>query len=422
MKDVLTVILAGGRGERLFPLTKDRAKAAVPFGGIYRLIDFPLSNCFNSGLRRILVLTQYKSVSLQRHMDLGWHVFSRELGEFIDVIPAQQRRGETWYRGTADAIYQNFYSINQVAPRKILILAADHIYKMDYSFLIQYHEDRRADLTVGVVVIPRERARDFGVVGIDSEGRVTEFHEKEMPEHCFYMDKDHCLASMGIYVFNVDLLEEILTEDAKSESSHDFGRDIIPRMIGKSAVYAYPFIDENRKQAMYWRDVGTIDAYWESNMELIAVDPVFNLYDHEWPLRTYQEQVPPAKTVFAQEGEEGRVGVALESLVSSGCIISGGRVQRCILSPNVRVNSYARVEDSILMDGCQVGRRAKVKRAIVDKEVHIPPHSVIGFDLEEDRKRFYVSPGGVVVLAKGTQLASPEEEEGADRTGRGEHG
>ncbi|TRZ48661.1 glucose-1-phosphate adenylyltransferase [bacterium] len=405
-KKVLTFIMAGGKGERLWPLTKDRTKPAVPFGGIYRIIDFTLSNCINSGLRRIYVLTQYKSASLQRHIRLGWNILPSELDQYIELLPAQQRVGETWYLGTADAIYQNFYAAEMEQPDEVLILAGDHVYKMNYYAMIDFHRQEEADLTVGVVEIDKEKARQLGVVEVDSQGRVKGFQEKPLSPKTIADDPAKAYASMGIYVFKSAVLEEELIEDSrKNNSTHDFGKDIIPQMLKKGLkVAAYNFIDENKKEARYWRDIGTIDAYYEANMDLISVDPVFNLYDQDWPIRTYQEQFPPVKTVFSGEEIAGRVGLVLDSLVSSGCVVSGGKVQRSILSPNVRIHSYSEIQDSILMEGVNVGRYAKIKRAVIDKDVDIPQGAVIGYDLAEDKKRFQVSVSGIVIVAKGTEI------------------
>ncbi len=406
MHKVLTFIMAGGKGERLYPLTRDRTKPAVPFGGIYRIIDFTLSNCVNSGLRRIYLLTQYKSASLQRHIRLGWNILSSELGEYIEILPAQQRVGDSWYLGTADAIYQNLYLLEFDSPDEVLILAGDHVYKMNYYAMIDFHRENGADLTVSVVEVDKEKAPQFGIVECSSTCQVTGFQEKPAKPKTIPGHPGKVFASMGIYVFNRKALEQELQEDArKAHSTHDFGKDIIPQMVKKGMkVCAYNFIDENKKQAKYWRDIGTIDAYYEANMDLVQVDPVFNLYDKHWPIRTYQEQFPPAKTVFAGDEVTGRVGLMLDSLVSGGCIISGGRVQRSILSPNVRINSYCNVGESSLMEGVNVGRYAKITRAIIDKDVNIPPGMVIGYDAAEDRKRFPVSDSGIVVVAKGTEI------------------
>ena len=405
IKKLSTFIMAGGKGERLHPLTKDRAKPAVPFGGIYRIIDVTLSNCINSEIRKIHVLTQYKSISLHRHLQIGWNIFNPELNEYIDVIPAQQRVGSDWYRGTADAIYQNIYSIEQENPDDVLILAGDHIYKMDYSQLIDFHKNSYADLTVGVVEMPIEKSTQLGIMEVDTEGEVCSFQEKPKNPETIPNRPDYVYASMGIYIFNTKALKEALIEDAEKNTDHDFGKNIIPDMIKKKRkIVAYNFIDENKKQTQYWRDVGTIDAYYEANMDLISVNPIFNLYDRDWPIRTYQEQYPPAKTVFAGGEIASRIGLSLDSLISGGCIISGGKIQKSILSYNVRINSFSEVYDSILMEGVNVGRYAKIKRAIIDKDVKIPEGAVIGYDLNEDKKRFYVTESGLVVVAKGTEI------------------
>ena len=403
---VLTFIMAGGKGERLYPLTKDRTKPAVPFGGIYRIIDFTLSNCINSGLRNIYLLTQYKSASLQRHIRLGWNILPSELGQFIEILPAQQRVGDNWYLGTADAIYQNLYTLEIDHAEEVLILAGDHIYKMNYNTMIDFHRSQGADLTVGVVAVEKEKSPNLGVLEVDNFGKVLGFQEKPQKPKTIPTQSDKIYASMGIYVFNRHVLEAELHDDAKrNNSSRDFGKDIIPEMLKRGQkVSAYNFIDENKKEAKYWRDIGTMDAYFEANMDLIQLDPVFNLYDRDWPIRTLQEQFPPAKTVFSGEQVLGRVGLLLDSLISGGCVVSGGRVQRSILSPNVRVNSFCQVYDSILMEGVNVGRHAKIKRAIIDKDVNIPPGVVIGYDLEEDKKRFFVTESGIVVVAKGTEI------------------
>jgi glucose-1-phosphate adenylyltransferase len=405
MRKVLTFIMAGGKGERLLPLTKDRTKPAVPFGGIYRIIDFTLSNCINSGMRKIYILTQYKSASLQRHIRLGWNFLPSELGQFIELLPAQQRIGDSWYMGTADAIYQNLYTLEMDRPDEVLILAGDHIYKMNYYSMIDVHREQNADLTVGVVEIDKVKSKHLGVVEADAEGRVTGFHEKPANPKTIAGKPDKIFGSMGIYVFNQTVLMQELLEDARNnKSSHDFGKDIIPQMLKKGMkVVAYNFRNKDQGEE-YWRDIGTIDAYYEANMELIQVNPTFNLYDQEWLIRTFQEQYPPVKTVHSGDKEEGRVGLVLDSIVSEGCVVSGGRVQRSILSPNVRINSFSEVYDSILMESVQVGRHAKIKRAIIDKDVSIPQGMVIGFNREEDKKRFFVSESGIVVVAKGTEI------------------
>jgi len=395
------MILAGGRGERLYPLTRDRAKPSVPFGAIYRIIDFTLSNCLNSGIRRIYALTQYKSISLNRHIQLGWNILSAPLGEFIEAVPAQQRIDEHWYQGTADAIFQNIYTLQEERPDLVLILSGDHIYKMDYRKMIAFHLERGADLTVAAIRMDRNLSKEFGVIEVDGDWRMIGFQEKPEEPRTIPGDPGWFLASMGIYVFDTELLVRRLIEDARSDSSHDFGKDIIPTMIGKDQVFAFDFRQGDCGGTGYWRDVGTIDAYYEANMDLIAITPQLNLYDPQWPILTYQLPSPPAKTVWI---EEGRVGTALNSIISNGCIISGGNVKRSILSPRVTIHSFAEVEDSILLEGGDVGRNARIKRTIVDKEVQIPPETEIGYDLDEDAKRFTVTASGIVVVPKGMKL------------------
>jgi len=396
-RNITTFILAGGKGERLYPLTRDRTKPAVPFGGIYRIIDFPLSNAINSGLRKIYIFTQYKSLSLHRHIREGWNIFSRELGEFIDLVPAQQRIGEEWYQGTADSVFQNINILEVEKPELILILSGDQVYKMDYRRIIEAHIQKKADLTISVFEVPLKEAHRFGVLRIEDD-RVVEFKEKPSEPIPDPSNPEVALISMGIYVFNLDILIKRIIEDAKkADSSHDFGKDIIPSMIGRDNVYAFRFIDENKKETKYWRDIGTIDAYWEANMDLVNVDPLLNLYDRDWPIRTFQEQYPPAKTVFS--GEDRRASVT-DSMVSSGCIISGSKVLHSVLSTNVKVHSYAEVVDSIIFENVEIGRYAKIRRTIIDKNVSIPQGAVIGYNLAEDRKRFYVSEGGIVVIPK----------------------
>ena len=401
MKKILAMILAGGRGERLYPLTRDRAKPSVPFGAIYRIIDFTLSNCLNSDIRRIYALTQYKSISLNRHIQLGWNILSAPLGEFIEAVPAQQRIDEHWYQGTADAIFQNIYTLQEERPDLVLILSGDHIYKMDYRKMIAFHLERGADLTVAAIRMDRNLSGEFGVIEVDGDWRMIGFQEKPEEPRTIPGDSEGILASMGIYVFNTELLVRRLIEDARSDSSHDFGKDIIPVMIGKDQVFAFDFRQGDCEDTGYWRDVGTIDAYYEANMDLISVTPQLNLYDPQWPILTYQPPCPPAKTVWI---EEGRVGAALNSIISNGCIISGGNVKRSILSPRVTIHSFAEVEDSILLERVDVGRNARIKRTIIDKEVQIPPGTEIGYHLDEDAKRFTVTASGIVVVPKGFRL------------------
>ncbi len=399
MKDVLAVVLAGGKGSRLEPLTRDRAKPAVPFGGIYRIVDFTLSNCINSGIRKMLVLTQYKAMSLDRHVTNGWrHLLRRELNEFIDTVPPQQRIDEQWYQGTADAVYQNIYTLEKERPEYVVILAGDHIYKMDYSKMVDFHKQNDADLTIAALRVSVEEARSFGVMQIDADNRIIGFDEKPSQPKSIPGDPDHCLASMGIYVFNAHFLFDKLCQDATlSDSVHDFGRNIIPSIIQDHRLVAFPFQDENGKGDAYWRDVGTLDAYYDANIELTGVKPHLNLYDYHWPVRTCQLHLPPPKFVF--NDDSGKRGAAHDSIVSPGAIISGGKVTGSVIGPKVRVEERAEVADSILFRGVQVGEGAILKRAIVDKNVCIPRDVEIGVDLDLDRRRgFTVTEGGVVVV------------------------
>ena len=411
MNDVMAVVLAGGKGSRLEPLTRDRAKPAVPFGGGYRIIDFALSNCLNSSLRKILLLTQYKAMSLDRHINTGWRqYFCSELGEFIDVLPPQQRIDEKWYQGTADAVYQNIYAIEQERPNYVLILAGDHIYKMNYQKMLEYHQQMNADLTIAALQVSVEEAKSFGVMQVNEHNKIMGFDEKPAQPKTIPGNNDACLASMGIYIFSTRFLFEQLLQDANTPgSSHDFGKDIIPSVIDSSRVYAFPFRDENGKQDAYWRDVGTLDAYYEANMDLIAVDPMLNMYDQKWPIRTHQGGFPPPKFVFGSDSQNnnGRVGSAIDSIVCPGSIISGGTVTRCVIGPEVRVNSYAKVSDSILFDRVQVGKNAIIKNAIIDKGVVIPEDAQIGVDAELDRQRgFTVTDSGVTVVGKYTLITA----------------
>lgn len=417
LRNTTAVVLAGGKGTRLEPLTLDRAKPAVPFGGHYRIVDFVLSNAINSGLRRLLVLTQYKALSLDRHINLGWRqYFCSELGEFLDVVPPQQRIDEQWYQGTADAVYQNIFVIEKDRPEYVLVLAGDHIYKMNYLSMIEFHRESEADLTVGALTVDRESAKQFGVMQVNEHNRIVGFQEKPHEPKTMPGDDEHCFVSMGIYVFTARFLFEQLCRDATEQGSHhDFGKNIIPSIIDSQKVYAFPFRDENRKRQAYWRDVGTIDAYYEANMDLIEVDPQLNLYDQDWPIRTLQPNLPPPKFVFGSDGDPGRRGMAIDSIVCPGTILSGGRVQRSVVSPNVRVNSYASVEDSIIFQGVDVGRHAKIRRAIIDKGVSIPPEMEIGYDLEVDRRRgFTVSPNGIVIISKNDSPSNTDEPVFAD--------
>ena len=385
MRDTLGVLLAGGAGERLYPLTRDRAKPAVTFGGIYRIIDITLSNCINSDLRKVYILTQYKALSLNRHIREGWgNIVGRELGEFIEILPPMKRVSENWYMGTADAVYQNIYSIGSEQPRYVLILSGDHIYKMNYDLMLRQHKDSGADVTIATILVDPSETRQFGVVEIDRTGRVVGFQEKpEQTDLRSPYNPRMVSASMGIYLFNTDVLIPALLKDAEDATSrHDFGHNILPRMVDDYKVYSFNFIDENRKEALYWRDVGTLEAYYEANMDLVSVAPVFNLYDKAWPIRTHMRQYPPAKFVF---NDPGRTGEAHDSIVSMGCIISGGAVRNSVLSPDVRVNSYSEIDTSILFSHVNVGRHCRIRKAIIDRDVHIPEGTVIGYDTEADR-------------------------------------
>ena len=407
--DALVILLAGGAGERLYPLTRDRAKPAVFFGGPYRIIDFTLSNCINSGLRRIFIATQYKSLSLNRHIRMGWNIVSEELGEFVEILPPQKRVSEHWYQGTADAVYQNLYSIVQENAQHVIVLSGDHVYKMDYAKMLRFHKERGAALTLAAIEIPIHEAYRFGVLSVDEQDRVTGFIEKSKDAPTIPGSPELALGSMGIYIFDTQVLLKALEADAAKPSSHDFGKDIIPALITELPTYAYRFYDENKKASKYWRDIGTLDAFFDANMDLCGVDPEFNLYDPEWPLRTYQPQAPPAKFVFA---ETRRRGEALDSIISPGCIISGSRVEGSVLCPNVRVHSYGVIEQSMLMPGVRVGRHVRIRRAIIDRDVLIPRGAVIGFNPEEDRKRHTVTDLGVVVVTEDDDpLVEPISEE-----------
>ena len=404
MQNVFTMILAGGKGERLSPLTQYRAKPAVPFGGKYRIIDFTLSNCLNSGIRKIAVLIQYKSHSLDRHIRTGWNILNAELGEYIASIPPQQRISEDWYKGTADAVYQNLFLLDNEAPEYLLILAGDHIYKMNYAEMLDYLQEKNADAIVGAIEFPVSEASSFGVISVDEHYQILSFDEKPANPTPMPNDPHHAFVSMGIYLFKTKAIRERLVEDASESTPHDFGKNIIPRMIQENRVFAFKFQDKNKKAVKYWRDIGTLDAYWEANMDLVSVDPLFNLYDQNWPIRTYQGQFPPAKFVFAQDFDGGRMGVALDSVVCGGCIISGGRVQNSVLSPNVIVQDHADVRESVVMENVVIGEHARIRRAIIDKDVVIPPKTEIGYDREADRRRFTVTDSGLVAISKGMKL------------------
>ena len=404
MRETLGVLLAGGAGERLYPLTRDRAKPAVTFGGIYRIIDITLSNCINSDLRRVYILTQYKALSLNRHIREGWgNVVGRELGEFIEILPPMKRVSDNWYMGTADAVYQNIYSIGSEQPKYVLILSGDHIYKMNYDRMLKQHKDSGADVTLATILVDPSEVRHFGVVDIDRTGRVTGFEEKpEQTELRSPYNQRMVSASMGIYIFNADILIPALLKDAEDPASrHDFGHDILPKMVDDSRVYSFNFIDENKKEALYWRDVGTLDAYYEANMDLVSVAPVFNVNDTAWPLRTHMRQYPPATFVY---NDMGRTGEAHDSIVSMGCVLSGGSVRGCVLSPDVRVNSYSEIENSILFSHVDVARSCKIRKAIIDRDVHVPEGTVIGYDTEADRQKYHVTDSGITVVTRDYSL------------------
>ncbi len=394
-RNTMALVLAGGRGTRLKELTDWRAKPAVPFGGKFRIIDFPLSNCINSGIRKISVLTQYKSHSLIRHIQKGWS-WLRGFGEFVELMPAAQQ-SESWYVGTADAVCQNLNIIRSHNPEYILILAGDHIYKMDYGPMIAEHVDKKADMTVGCLEVPLDMAKSFGVMSIDSNEQIVRFAEKPAQPEPLPTDPEKALASMGIYVFNAEFLYEQLRKDSKlPNSTHDFGKDIIPSLIEKHRVFAYRFRDAQKdKPEDYWRDVGTLDAFWEANMDLVSVDPQLNLYDKEWPIWTYQEQLAPAKFVF---DDDDRRGMAVDSMVSGGCLISGAKIKDSLLFSNVKVNSYALLEEAVVLPDVDIGRHCRIKKVVIDKGVKIPAKTEIGYNREEDAKRFYVSEGGVVLV------------------------
>ncbi len=401
---ILTIILAGGQGERLYPLTKDRAKPAVPFGGIYRIIDFTLSNCLNSGLRKIVVLTQYKSFSLDKHLRLGWNILNNELNEYIEQIPPQQRISDQWYQGTADAVYQNIYTLEKEQPGMVLILSGDHLYKMDYRKMVLFHRENGADLTIACMEVPLDEGKRFGVIQTNEENRIVGFHEKPPEPIPSPNNPEATLVSMGIYLFNTKTLVKAIIEDAKHDTNHDFGKNIIPDMIHSKRVYAYPFTDENNNGLNYWRDIGTLDAYWEANMDLVQISPEFNLYDKDWPIRTYKAQYPPAKTVYRKDFPGERTDMILNSIVSDGCIISGAKVEGCILSPDIRIGSNTEINDSIIMEDVRIGESVKIQKAIIDKSVKIPDNMKIGYDREEDSKHFTITDSGIVVVRKEMQL------------------
>lgn len=405
LSDTITIVLAGGAGSRLAPLTTDRAKPAVPFGGKYRIIDFTLTNCLHSGLRRILVLTQYKSHSLQKHLRDGWSIFNPELGHYVTPVPAQMRTGEGWYSGTADAIYQNLYLLERSGAKNCLILSGDHIYRMDYAAMLASHNNSDAELTVACMDVPLEEASAFGNMTIRKDGKITDFVEKPAQPKSIPGTSDTALVSMGIYLFSIDLLIAALKEDHLDEnSSHDFGKDIIPCLINSHHVTAHRFGSKEGRVTpdRYWRDVGTLDSYYQANMDLLEPVPALNLYQRDWPIRTYQQQTPPARTV---PGESGNEGIFINSILAGGTVIAGGSVQHSILFPQVFIGDNAQIEDSILFEGVNIGKGARLRRCIVDKNVYIPDGTQIGYDSDKDQQHFTVSDSGVVVVPKGFQFS-----------------
>ncbi|MDY0002488.1 MAG: glucose-1-phosphate adenylyltransferase [Polyangia bacterium] len=403
--EMMAIVMAGGEGSRLSPLTLERAKPAVPFGGIYRIIDFTLSNCIHSGLRHILLATQYRSDSLTRHVESAWNFFVPEVSGFIQCSPPQQRVANRWYAGTADSVFQNLFRIRDVSPEAVLILAGDHIYRADYGKMMRFFKERQADAVVACLSVPLAKAaKTLGVAVVDKDKRITSFQEK--PEHPAPLpdNPETCLASMGIYIFDKQLLIDVLEMGPGNERDYDFGRDILPNLVAAGAhIFAWPFEDENDKPEPYWRDVGTIEGYYEANMDLVQPTPHLNLYDRRWPILSQRRFfLPPAKFVWNwHDSPPHRIGRAVDSIVSPGVIISGGLVERCVVGTEVRINSYATVTDSIIFDSVSVGRHAQIKRSIIDKDVIIPEGARIGYDLEEDRKRFTVSETGIVVIPKG---------------------
>jgi glucose-1-phosphate adenylyltransferase len=407
MRNTLCILMAGGKGERLYPLTKSIAKPSVRFGGIYRIVDFTLSNCLNSDIRQIYVLTQYRSVSLDRHIRLGWSIFNHELGEFIECVPPQQRNVDRWYRGTADSIYQNIYILQNERPERVLILSGDHVYKMNYNDMLAFHIEKNAELTVAGVEVPREHATAFGVIGCDEDYRITDWDEKPSDPKPVPGKPDTSFVSMGVYIFNTEVLVKSVIADAKDSSSHhDFGKNVVPQMVESNRVYVHSFTEANNSSSRYWRDIGTLDAYWEANMDLCSDVPLCNLYDKTWPIRTFQEQVPPARIVRPQAvvTEEQYQGEVTDSILSGGCVVSGGIVQRAVVSPDVQVSEGAMVSDSVLLDGVTVGRGAKIRKAIIDGQVAIPEGCTIGYDAEQDKSRFTMSPGGIAIVPRGIRL------------------
>jgi len=398
-RETLALVLAGGRGSRLRQLTLWRAKPATPFGGKYRIIDFPLSNCINSGIRRVCVLTQYKAHSLIQHIQRGWGFLRGEFGEFVELLPAQQRLNEaSWYKGTADAVYQNLDIIRNHAPEFVLILAGDHIYKMDYGPMLAHHVESKADVTLGSIEVPRERAHEFGVLTVNEQNRITQFIEKPGNPQASPGRDGMTLVSMGIYIFNTAFLYQQLIQDAEHvDSSHDFSKDILPGLLGSCRIVAYPFRDVQTKAQSYWRDVGTVDAFWEANMEMVGIDPELNLYDRNWPIWTYHDQAPPAKFVF---DDDGRRGMAVDSMVADGCIVSGGYVNHSLLFPQVQVHSYVHLRDAVVLPEVDIGRYCRLRKVIVDRGCVIPPGTVIGENAAEDTRHFYRTEQGVVLVTR----------------------
>ncbi len=407
MKNTLCILMAGGKGERLYPLTKHIAKPSVRFGGIYRIIDFTLSNCLNSDIRRIYVLTQYRSVSLDRHIRLGWSIFSHELDEFIECVPPQQRNVDRWYRGTADSIYQNIYILQSERPERVLILSGDHVYKMNYNDMLAYHLEKNAELTVAGVEVPRSEATAFGVIGCNDDLRITDWEEKPAEPKTVPGKPDTSFVSMGVYIFNTDVLVKKVIEDAKDfESDHDFGKNVVPKMVESNRVYVHSFTEAHNSTSRYWRDIGTLDAYWEANMDLCSDQPQCNLSDKKWPIRTFQEQVPPARIVRSRswDTDGNDDNEVTNTILSGGCVISGAHVDRSVLSNDVRISQGAMISETVILDGVTVGPGARIRKAIIDEHVTVPAGCTIGYDAGLDRSRFTISPGGVAIVPTGISL------------------
>jgi glucose-1-phosphate adenylyltransferase len=400
MRKTMAMILSGGRGSRLHPLTEHRTKPAVPFGGVYRIIDFTLSNCINSNLRKIVLMTQYKSSSLARHLNSAWNIFSRDLGEFIEILPPQKRVGDEWYRGTADAVFQNLYHIEAVDPEQVMVLGGDHIYKMNYETMVDEHRENGADATISVYDVPREKATEFGVLQVNEDFEVIGFQEKPDDPEPMPNNPDRCLVSMGLYCFDTDPLSyQLRNHEGNEDYTHDFGHDILPAMVeGDERVFAHWFDDQNRGDERYWKDVGTVRSYYEANMDLVRVSPQFNLYDRDWPIRTFHPQYPPAKFVF---DDEDRRGMAVDSIVSQGVILSGSKVKRSVLSPGVTVADGSTVEDSIIMDDVEIGPNCEIKNTIIDKRARIPEGTRLGYDRDADGQDHYLTDDGLTVVRRG---------------------